>query len=197
MPPEVLSRDDFAEFRPLMFSIAYRMTGSVSDAEDIVQEAFLRAGKDAAKQIRKLEKKLGTLPLSLRAFYEVVGSIDLMGQHRSLAPRRGSISPDPLVVFSIEDALADAEEMGEDDESGHIFIAPDEIHKAGESGGEPYEIAVPDERADGELLNERHGIFFIEYLRMAFRFGGFPGYEGYDRDVPQEIESLRTGLLEF
>jgi len=36
----------YAQYRPLMFSIAYRMTGSVSDAEDIVQEAFLRAGKD-------------------------------------------------------------------------------------------------------------------------------------------------------
>jgi RNA polymerase sigma-70 factor (TIGR02957 family) len=36
---------DFTEYRPLMFSIAYRMTGSVSDAEDIVQEAFLRAAK--------------------------------------------------------------------------------------------------------------------------------------------------------
>jgi RNA polymerase sigma-70 factor (ECF subfamily) len=39
----------YTEYRPLMFSIAYRMTGSVSDAEDIVQEAFLRAGKDGGK----------------------------------------------------------------------------------------------------------------------------------------------------
>ena len=37
----------YTEYRPLMFSIAYRMTGSVSDAEDIVQEAFLRVGQDA------------------------------------------------------------------------------------------------------------------------------------------------------
>ena len=33
------------EFRPLLFSIAYRMMGSVADAEDIVQEAFLRYGR--------------------------------------------------------------------------------------------------------------------------------------------------------
>jgi RNA polymerase sigma-70 factor (TIGR02957 family) len=40
---------EYAEYRPLMFSIAYRMTGSVGDAEDIVQEAFLRtqAAQDA------------------------------------------------------------------------------------------------------------------------------------------------------
>jgi RNA polymerase sigma-70 factor (TIGR02957 family) len=39
---------EYTEYRPLMFSIAYRMTGSVSDAEDIVQEAFLRLARPQA-----------------------------------------------------------------------------------------------------------------------------------------------------
>ena len=34
--------DLFETYRPLMFSIAYRMLGSATDAEDIVQEAYLR-----------------------------------------------------------------------------------------------------------------------------------------------------------
>jgi RNA polymerase sigma-70 factor (ECF subfamily) len=32
----------FENFRPLLFSIAYRMLGSVAEAEDVVQDAFLR-----------------------------------------------------------------------------------------------------------------------------------------------------------
>jgi RNA polymerase sigma-70 factor (ECF subfamily) len=34
--------ETYEELRPLLFSIAYRMLGSVAEAEDIVQEAFLR-----------------------------------------------------------------------------------------------------------------------------------------------------------
>jgi hypothetical protein len=57
-------------------------------------------------------------------------------------------------------------------------------------------MAFPDIRADGELLNERHGLLFVDYLRLCFRSGGFPGYEGTD-EVPAEVETLRAGLLEF
>jgi len=34
--------DEFQSYRPLMFSIAYRMLSSATEAEDIVQEAYLR-----------------------------------------------------------------------------------------------------------------------------------------------------------
>jgi RNA polymerase sigma-70 factor (ECF subfamily) len=38
----VSTADVYEQYRPLMFSIAYRMLGTASEAEDVVQEAFLR-----------------------------------------------------------------------------------------------------------------------------------------------------------
>ena len=151
---------------------------------------------DTGKLLAKLEKKAGALPLSLRAFYEVVGSVDFIGSHPSLAPPKSSLCPDPLVIYPLEDVLAYLDEIDHDDDDCRLILAPDDIHKAGQSGGEPYEMAAPDARADGELLNERHELPFVDYLRLAFRFGGFPGYEGHD-PVPPEIETLREGLLKF
>ncbi|MGH2749278.1 MAG: RNA polymerase sigma-70 factor [Actinomycetota bacterium] len=42
-------RTMYEELRPLLFSIAYRMVGSASEAEDIVQEAFLRFHRETSK----------------------------------------------------------------------------------------------------------------------------------------------------
>ncbi len=43
--------DDFTEHRALLFSIAYRMLGSVAEAEDLVQETFLRWQRQDAMTI--------------------------------------------------------------------------------------------------------------------------------------------------
>lgn len=41
----------YDELRPLLFSIAYRMVGSASEAEDIVQEAFLRFHNESERGV--------------------------------------------------------------------------------------------------------------------------------------------------
>ena len=153
---------------------------------------------DIHNQIVRFERDHAVLPLSLRTFYEVVGEVNLIGSHPTLAPADHAIAPDPLVVYALDEgALAYDED--EDEEEGRpsaITIAPDDLHKANTSGGDAYEMAIPDLRADGELLNERHQLFFVDYLRLCFRFGGFPGYDGA-AEVPQEISALKAGLLEF
>lgn len=40
--PQSCPESEVADCRPLAFAIAYRMLGSVAEAEDIVQDAFLR-----------------------------------------------------------------------------------------------------------------------------------------------------------
>jgi hypothetical protein len=149
-------------------------------------------------QIARLEKLAGILPLSLRAFYDVVGAVDLIGEHPAISPADESITPDPLVVNSIDDALEQFDEDGQDPDAEQflIVIAPDALQKAHISGGDPYQIAMPDLRADGPLLWERHELYFVEYLRLAFRFGGFAGHNGID-PLPAELESLTAGLVPF
>ncbi|MFO7169066.1 MAG: RNA polymerase sigma-70 factor [Chloroflexota bacterium] len=52
---------EFEAHRPLMFSIAYRMLGSVAEAEDIVQEAYLRYRATPPEQIESHRAFLTTI----------------------------------------------------------------------------------------------------------------------------------------
>ena len=53
--------DDFQTYRPLLFSIAYRMTGSASDAEDIVQDSYLRYQAAPKAEVRSPKSYLSTI----------------------------------------------------------------------------------------------------------------------------------------
>jgi RNA polymerase sigma-70 factor (ECF subfamily) len=93
--------EEFEELRPLLFSIAYRILGSVSEAEDAVQDTWLRY---AASR---------TEPASTKAFLSAVVtriSIDVL---RSARRRReeyvGPWFPEPLLADPYEDPERAAE----------------------------------------------------------------------------------------
>jgi RNA polymerase sigma-70 factor (ECF subfamily) len=90
---QVAVAESFSELRPLLFSIAYRMLGSVSDAEDVVQDSYLRYHRAVQD---------GTAVESPKAYLSAVTtrlSIDLL---RSARVRRetyvGQWLPEPLLT---------------------------------------------------------------------------------------------------
>ncbi|MFF9766103.1 RNA polymerase sigma-70 factor [Streptomyces sp. NPDC014636] len=93
--------EEFEELRPLLFSIAYRVLGSVSEAEDAVQETWLRFSASP------------TRPRSVKAFLSATVtrlSIDVL---RSARVRReayvGPWFPEPLLADPYEDPARSAE----------------------------------------------------------------------------------------
>ncbi len=61
--------EEFEHYRVLLFSIAYRMTGSASDAEDLVQETYLRYQANASQEIVSLKAYLSTIITRLALDY--------------------------------------------------------------------------------------------------------------------------------
>lgn len=61
--------EEFERYRMLLFSIAYRMTGSASDAEDLVQETYLRYQASESAEIVSLKAYLTTIVTRLALNY--------------------------------------------------------------------------------------------------------------------------------
>src|SRR2546423_1465707 len=102
--PDVAHEDLLEELRPAAFAIAYRMIGSVAEAEDVVQETLLRV-HGALEEGQRIE--------SPRAYVATVATRLAIDQLRSARARResyvGDWLPEPLVTDAAEDPARQAE----------------------------------------------------------------------------------------
>lgn len=144
-------------------------------------------------RISRLENVVGFLPLSLRAFYEVIGGVNLLGKH----PKWESYGLDPLLVLPLNDELVEecTAEYDEENACWYLAIAPDHYFKDGVGGDGNYEIALPNAAVDAPLLLEWHETTFVNYLRISLRWGGLPGLERSINPPLQDIAYLTEGLL--
>jgi RNA polymerase sigma-70 factor (ECF subfamily) len=99
-----MTKEEFDELRPSAFAIAYRMLGSVSEAEDVVQEGLLRL-----HQAREGGERIE----SPRAYLSTVVSRLSLDHLRSARVRRetyvGDWLPEPLVGSAHDDPARKAE----------------------------------------------------------------------------------------
>jgi RNA polymerase sigma-70 factor (ECF subfamily) len=94
MPETVTNKNDletFDTYRSLLFAIAYRMVGSVMDAEDIVQDAYLRWQRREETDVQSPRAYLSAIVTRL--------SIDhLRAAHTQRETYTGTWLPEPLVT---------------------------------------------------------------------------------------------------
>ena len=102
--PEPMTHEEFDELRPAAFAIAYRMLGSVSEAEDVLQEGFLRLHR-AREGGERIE--------SPRAYLATIVSRLALDHLRSARVRRetyvGDWLPEPLLAGADDDPARKAE----------------------------------------------------------------------------------------
>lgn len=103
--PMTTRAQDFQRHRSLLFSIAYRMLGSVADAEDVVQEAYLRWREVPETEVRSPKSYLSAVATRL--------AIDRLRSARAWREEYiGPWLPEPLVSDRSEE-LADPAELDE------------------------------------------------------------------------------------
>jgi hypothetical protein len=193
------------DLRAEALSVAQETMKRVARAADLVADRLAERGwralsgalrtrphrKDAKVSARIEEITGSPVPPSIQAFWEIVGGIDFVWDYQKNAspPDLGVgvelDQMDPLAVDPPQTVTYLFEEW-EEARSGvapelldpfSLDLAPDFLHKANISGGAPYRIELPFTGADPVFANEEHALPFVDYLRLAFRWGGFPRLE--------------------
>ncbi len=111
-----------------------------------------------------------------------------------LPPRPRTLLADPLVVCCTFEE--EGGEETEDDFPHFLTLSGDRKSKAGIYSIECYSMEMPNPGADAPF-GDWHKTSFVNYLRIAFRWGGFPGWERYPERPQKELAYLTDGLLAF
>ena len=176
-------------------------------------EVWILPDRASTTALDALEQRCGPLPLSLRMWYEVVGSVSFMGAHPALSyfdsskmrrVRPQPVYADPLVIDPLEtdplpfylNLIYDFTGVETTDPPYGLRLAPDAVHKANHSGGGPTQILFPNPAVDAPLISDDwDGVSFVSYLRTCFQWGGFPGWRDHPDFPRAEIEFLTENLL--
>jgi hypothetical protein len=170
---------------------------SQDEADEVqrLEPVYVPPPPDTADLIAAIEQKGGALPISLRTFCEEVGTVNFCGQH----PRWRTVERylDPLEVHSVQIAFEGCDDWGTDDGQYQMSVpvAPDQYGKEAQSGAGPYVIVLGDAAADSRLHGEPHHTTFVNYLRICFRWGGFPGFERVPNPPLADLAYLTAELL--
>src|SRR5262245_66243818 len=98
--------ESFETYRPYLFAIAYRMLGSAMDAEDMIQETYLRYQTTPPSSITSLKAFLTTILTRL-----CVDQLHLA--RRTREQYIGPWLPEPIITDdSSEDGDVEAREIG-------------------------------------------------------------------------------------
>ncbi len=104
VPGVTTEEHELEQLRPVSFAIAYRMLGSVSEAEDVVQETLLRVHQAI---------KAGERIASPRAYVATVTTRLAINELRSARARReqyfGEWLPEPILTDGVDDPAQHAE----------------------------------------------------------------------------------------
>lgn len=195
------------EFRQEVMEVAEETMRRVARNADLLTERLQAEGwqalsgelrtppssddSDVFERIEQITE--GPLPPSLYAFWTVVGGVDCVWNYNSSGPMPGlgvdlameemdpiCVDP-PRQVTYLFDQWLDQKTRPDPGlvDPFSLDLAPDHYHKADVSGGEPYGIELPFHGADPIFANERHGLPFVDYLRLCFKWAGFPGLNEY------------------
>jgi RNA polymerase sigma-70 factor (ECF subfamily) len=98
----------FDQYRSLLFSIAYRMLGSVSDAEDMLQETFIRWQQSTDKTVRSPRAFLVTIVSRLCISYLQSARVqreEYVGQWLP-EPIVTDLGSDPFGIIKVDESLS-------------------------------------------------------------------------------------------